>query len=100
MCGHRRSLLDVTHSRICPLRSGSVWLGSTKDHVVAVEKAVRIRDASQRALRKSTLIRVSNMERVNIRNAGDFSLSTWCLQRVTMTEKHVMKIEIVKISVC
>ena len=43
----------AVYSSIGPLQSRSVWLGSTEDHAVTVDKPARIRDASQTALCKS-----------------------------------------------
>ena len=55
----------AVYSSIGPLQSSAVWLGSTEDHAVTVDRPARIRDANQAALRKSARIRVSSTERVN-----------------------------------
>ena len=54
----------AVYSSIGPLQSSAVWLWSTEDHAVTVDKPARICGASQTALRKSARIRVSSTERV------------------------------------
>ena len=55
----------AVYSSIGPLQSSAVWLGSTEDHAVTIDKPAHIRDTSQTALRKSASIHVSSTERVD-----------------------------------